>query len=718
MNVHKLLLGTVLLGCVLVTTAGAKPITMPEEDMALLETHYALRPMVQPGGETPLSRQYLKLLQNYMPYIRQRIQPWPQAEGAHYHKRDGSAEHDVRQNASVANAAGILAVYGDTSMREESLNITRGLLRYLAVTHKANLLPTGDGKPWGDHWQSALWAAIAGQGAWLIWDQLDPVTQLLTGRMLAHEADRFVGRPPDDGYKSDTKAEENAWNSRVIVLAWCMFPNHPHADQWWETANIYMMNSFSTAADHQESTVVEGRPVKDWVQTVTIYPDYTLENHNRVHPDYMSTVSILLRNAQNIREAGLQPPDTCWHHAADVLRVLKLLTAANGSHFYVNGQDWWPHRHDCPLAFGGLASVLMQDRESAYLERAALDVFLKLHSRFPDGAAFHPREYNYPNLEEEMMARYSELYLAHRYFGELQPVTRQQYQQNVSTAREFGPGGFVIHRTPEKFASFAWVNNAMGLVFPQGDTWFTSPDTRSMLGHIRVQGVQDSQPRLLRHKAQVLDGEAGFSFVAAFERAGGAVLQEIAMVSLAEAPVLYVERLTALRDLEMDGWGTGTHVYLNEDAPPVARNYRTITTPGSSFNVTGLSEEPQEVIPLSGPWVSVDGRLGIRRAPQGPMALTANHTYERNRLNQEIAPIVGQAGSYTAGQVISQAAVLYQPGAPADPGPLKLTPLGAPVLLVETDGAAVAVNFGSSAVNVKVSDLDVRLDPHSAHVRQ
>jgi hypothetical protein len=41
--------------------------------------------------------------------------------------------------------------------------------------------------------------------------------------------------------------------------------------------------------------------------------------------------------------------------------------------FYINGQDWWPHRHEMALIAGGLAGVLLPDKCAARFEIAALE---------------------------------------------------------------------------------------------------------------------------------------------------------------------------------------------------------------------------------------------------------------------------------------------------------------------------------------------------------
>jgi len=114
--------------------------------------------------------------------LQKNLHEWPLEPGAKFHKRDGSQEHAVRQNASVALALALLASSGglDHGIADATRAASPGgrhrVDRYLSITHAANFLPTGDGKKWGDQWQSAFWAGLAGQAAWLVWDKLARTT--------------------------------------------------------------------------------------------------------------------------------------------------------------------------------------------------------------------------------------------------------------------------------------------------------------------------------------------------------------------------------------------------------------------------------------------------------------------------------------------------------------------------------------------------------------
>ena len=718
-----LLLRVLLFATAALLLSGVRPVASSdsrdgEETKAMAEAFHAAVPK-EPGPETPLARRYLALLERYLPYIRSNLRDWPQLPGARYHKRDGSQEHDVRQNATVAYGLAVLGKYGRRPDRDELIRDCAAILRYLSATHRANHLPTGDGKQWGDQWQSAHWTAYAGSAAWLIWDHLDEDTRLAVARMVEHEADRFNERPPDDGEWADTKAEENGWNSQAPALACCLFPNHPRAALWDERARLYMMNSFSVRADHEDATIVDGRPVRDWVTTVCLHDDFTLENHDRVHPDYMGAGTMQLRNALVYLSAGREVPQSCLHHVPDVLRVFMQLVSWQGASFYVNGQDWWPHRHDVPLAFGGFCAALLHDPLAARMERDALDSLEKLHSRFSDGRAYHRHEYNYRNIEEELIARYAELYLLHRYCGDTPPSSRKEFERALAGARIFEAGGFVIDRSPERFVSFAWVNGAMGLLYPGGDTYFTSPDTSSLLGRISVRGTKDPAPAVSVKTVRVLDpGKGGFAVAGRFLRCEGKVAQDAAMVSLPGGPVVYLERLTALENLTLEESATGTFVILNENAPPLARNVRTLTTAQGRQDIAGQSETPDETFVLDTSFADLDGRLTVHAAPAGRMRYVARHSYRSSRLDQELAafytagPLEIESGKTFSERALAAFAV---PGGRAGQA-LRLTRFGAPVLAAEVAGRLVAVNFGNSPVRLSLFGTEETLEPFAVAI--
>jgi len=704
-------------------------------ERAKLAEPFRVHPHAELGAETPLSRACYRRLLDYVRLTQPQIHDWPDADGCRYHKRDEHTELAVRQNATVAlgYAAALAGSYerADTGASRDKAAAGRtevrlsrsaasadllGLLRYLALTHKANFLPTGDGKSWGDQWQSAFWAAIAGQAAWLVWDDLDDELRLLTARMIAHEADRFLNQPPPSGEWKDTKAEENAWNSEILALAACMFPDHPNRPAWHEQAVVYMINSLAREADQQDARIVDGRPAAERITAVTLHDDYTLENHGRVHPDYLASGFLMLRNALLYQAAGAAAPESCSYNVRETFDVFKRLVAANASCYYVNGQDWWPHRHDVPLMFAGFMNVLGSDPDAAYLEIAALRFFARMHGRFPDGRAYDPREFNYANAEEEMFCRYAELYLLHRMLGDgPAPSTPDEFIRNQCGVHYYRAGGFVTHRTPEKFASFAWRNGAMGLVYAADrtldNTWLTAPSTRGLVGYIHCEGLEDGDPVLEEHRVDTTD--SGFAVTARFTRCEGKIEQWLAMISLPGPAVVYLERLVAREPVTVTEVATGTVGILNEDGPGIVPNRRTLYHDKGQDTVIGASDEPARLINLEGKWINVDSRFGVVSS-RDALVYRDNNAYDTARLEETIiGNRLVDVGPVEAGREFSRCALLIVPNQPntATARSRLLFPADTgPILGVKLRTTGVAANLGNARARAMIVDFPVELD--------
>jgi len=690
-------------------------------DRPKLSGAFRVRPHGDLGPETPLSRVCHKRLLDYVRLTQPQMRDWPQADACRYHKRDDHTELAVRQNATVAlgYAAALAGPYERAvtgAPRDKAAADLHGLLRYLALTHTANFLPTGDGKPWGDQWQSAFWAAIAGHAAWLVWDGLDDDLRVMVARMVAHEADRFLQQPPPSGLWKDTKAEENAWNSDILALADCMFPDHPNHATWHEQAIVYMINALVREADQNDARVVDGHPAAKRITAVTIHDDYTIENHGRVHPDYLASGSLMLRNALLYQGAGLPVPDSASYNVRETFAVFKRVVAANGSCYYVNGQDWWPHRHDVPLMFAGFMNVLGNDPDAAYLEIAGLRFFARMHGRFLDGRAYDPREFNYANAEEELFCRYAELYLLHRIAGDgPSPSAPDDFVRSQSGVHHYTAGGFVTHRTTEKFASFAWRNGAMGLVYPQDrtldNTWITAPSERGLVGRIQCEGIEDTPPALEEHRVDTTDN--GFAVTARFGRCQGKVEQWLAMISLPGPAVIYLERLVAREQVTVTEVATATLAILNEDAPGIAPNQRTLYHAKGQQTLTGASQEPPRLLSLETKWLNIDNRFGVVGS-RDAIAYRDNNAYERARLEEEIvANHLTDLGPVEAGQEFSRCALLVMPNQlrAATARSRLLFPAGTQNILgVKLRKTGVAANLGPDRAKAMIVDFDVELD--------
>ena len=134
------------------------------------------------------------------------------------------------------------------------------------------------------------------------WDSLSSSTRTAVAKTVEHEANRFLNdtvpywTAPDGtvNYPGDTKAEENAWNARILAVAQAMMPDHPNVAQWREKASELLVSSYSRPSDLTNTTLVDGKPVKDWINGYNVFEDGVAINHYRVHPDYdLTTLNLI-----------------------------------------------------------------------------------------------------------------------------------------------------------------------------------------------------------------------------------------------------------------------------------------------------------------------------------------------------------------------------------------------------------------------------------------
>ena len=147
-------------------------------------------PAIQPGDE--FGRKLVQLMQLHSRYVLAEIdrdyksfKDLPEFPDVEYYypfgRRDASTEHSIRPLGDLAYGVAVMLKTGTYSAEvakvdvAESLRRTELAIRGIAFTHRAN---RKTGRTWGgrgsdrNRWQAAYWASLAGQSAWMLWDDL------------------------------------------------------------------------------------------------------------------------------------------------------------------------------------------------------------------------------------------------------------------------------------------------------------------------------------------------------------------------------------------------------------------------------------------------------------------------------------------------------------------------------------------------------------------
>jgi hypothetical protein len=260
----------------------------------------------------------------------------------------------IRGSCGVAVAYAVLvdAMPGNSTNALRLLRI-RQALNYAANTHcSATNLPYWcvDGHKWGwatnsTDWQTPEWSGSLGFACLLVQSNLPVQTITNCQRVIASEAGHRATIAPPSGHVSDTKAEENAWDSNILALGAAWLSTNANAANWLLAAKQYLVNSY-TLPDNS------GDPLAPGITTDTLYGSYALENHGFFHPTYEMVAGMSL--GDSLLMARLSNPTVATqlqafadHNLPAVwTNVLSSTVFDSGEFGYPAGLDWELHDYE------------------------------------------------------------------------------------------------------------------------------------------------------------------------------------------------------------------------------------------------------------------------------------------------------------------------------------------------------------------------------------
>lgn len=235
---------------------------------------------------------YLRMLEDFVPHAEEYWRSSDISEpntGRYVASGPGVTQSRGSGNLAIAYATLLTA----NPEKEEFAVVPREVMmdhliksiRHTALTNK--LSGAGYDRWGGGTWQASLETYSWGLAAHLIWDELDDDTRELVERVVVGEANILIEKPIDSGTPGNTAAEDSGWNTPTPALAAVMFPEDPNRAKWEETATRLALNASSAEQDHDSEQVIDGRPLKDWIdwiESTNLNPDLTMENHGFFNP--------------------------------------------------------------------------------------------------------------------------------------------------------------------------------------------------------------------------------------------------------------------------------------------------------------------------------------------------------------------------------------------------------------------------------------------------
>jgi hypothetical protein len=321
-------------------------------------------PAVQPSDA--FGQKLVNLLQVHSRYVHAEIArdyqtagDLPEYPGVAYYYPFGnheSTEESIRPLADMSLGIATMlktGIYSPEAARiseKDALHQVELCIRGIAMTHRANRVK---GRNWGGRcgnstcWQAGYWASVCGEAAWMLWDELSHDTRRTVAKMMEFEADSFISyRVPyrwaldeTDLDPGDTKSEENAWNARLLAVAQAMMPDHPNVAQWRQKASELQVSAYSRQSDKSNAAIVDGKPVREWINGSNIAEDGVIVNHSMIQPDY-TACDAELRGTTVIAAslAGQQIPESTFFNSKIVYSALTEIAFEPGPSAYGKGQ--------------------------------------------------------------------------------------------------------------------------------------------------------------------------------------------------------------------------------------------------------------------------------------------------------------------------------------------------------------------------------------------
>jgi len=587
--------------------AGDAPGPLPNE-----RQHFAAPPIV--GREDEFCRRAYRVMLRGAAFCKDLYREWPTEPDCGYLGWGGHSEKEIDANLQMAHLYAILTHFGPYDerttgvSREEALRRVKGVIRYCCFTHSSGPHVCTSGKHWGGGWHDASWSTFLAHPVWISWPELDEPTREMATRVIAAEADRFLDVDPPSGKTDNTQAESNAWNTRALAVAAVMFPTHPRAGAWREAYQRWAMNSLSIAADRQDDTLIDGRPVREWVTTENVHADFTLENHGSVYPVYMwATINGLCHSAGYYVLAGQKPPEAAYHHLRDMYDVYKRLQTWEGLPAYVNGSDKFLHLQVVDIAIHSFFAQVFGDREAAHLEQVELDILEKMQARFTDGRLYPVEEVGPWSRVGNLGGSLGTSYLLHYVCqANVEPSGWEALERRISGASYFPEGKFLLHRTPEKLVSFAWSkpHRVMGLVLPREGSWLVTPHVHGLTGMLREQGKRaDNRIKIEDLKMDVRKN--AFTITVTALRCGGRVEHRWTLDSPPGPEATFQHKMVARQPVTLEHVETGTIGIGRE----LGTDQVTVHSPEGTWTLGGLADAVDKTLEFPGGRATVGRRL-------------------------------------------------------------------------------------------------------------
>ena len=548
-----------------------------------------------------------------------------------------SNEDGVRTNADYSFICAFLYKYG----KPEGVTLPAGItwdnvkewairsLTYGYSTHCAlDLARCTDGRTWGSAgvsigsgqprytWESSLWAQSLAFVYWMLHDELTPSQRASIKTMICEEADLQLTRTIPHGYLDDTKSEENGWDTNILACAVALFPNEAKADAWYLKMRQFAMTTYSINQDKYDTSLVDGKPVKDWYIGTNLFDDYTLQNHAFFHTSYQNIaiqeLSESYMTLAMMQEGNKYPLTPALKHNVRPMwdNVLKYLAMADGELAMPNGNDWSMFLFDQLASYTAMACIY-RDPDALMLENMAFKYTRARQATTNDGAWMLNSDIGGRRMGVTGR-RVVMTYLYHKNFStaDMQPSTWEDFSARHETTRYYPYVNVIRSNTKDRLTVFSWAGSKrsytgmLGTSSPDKNKIFipyTKGNMGNFTGFFQVAGKNTTATPTVRGNYAMFPN--AYTMNGQLSMCGASLDQRFVLYSTSGNAVIYLYDLYGLSSGTMTIEGGGL---MGVSTDPFTNQTRTLYYKGGNYTGNGAAARN-----FTSPWVNIDNEVGI-----------------------------------------------------------------------------------------------------------
>ncbi|NSW90070.1 MAG: hypothetical protein HPY74_05165 [Firmicutes bacterium] len=655
--------------------------------------------------ENELCKKSYSILLKWLPYAEKQYQEWDIRKNCG-HFFGGSYWYGL-ETAGTALVYAVIARLGEYDEkitgipRSQVLKRAVSAIRYLGFTHDTgpddcvrvqSANPHCSFRKWGGKGDGFFQASQHGVpisqfglAAWILWDKLDDETRILVQNVLSNYADSWSKEKPRNGTYFDTQCEENGWTALGIAIAAVMFSKHQNAELWRQKAIEWLLCACTTYLDRFNRSNYLGKPLAGgWINSITIHPDYTTENHGFVHPNYLSAGLIFGGHISLFNLlAGQEIVPNPFLHWDDIYeKALKVWTMYDGLITPIQGQDWWYNQQAGTAVVHAYLNIFKKNEDAASLERMALESVAKIQDSNKNGCLYEARgeecritEFQTAkDMEHQAACGIAKIYLLHCFGGEGKiPTSKEELNLKLKGVYNYPYGNSIIHRTQNSFSCFSWRNCVMALTLPQKGMWTVTAMISSYTGVVKlrdnkqntestcilnteINDEQGNKSNKISNKnsnnslnfgitnedvirnvidENIIPREDGFAVTARIERGRRELLQDVSFVALPDGNTVYIEKFTAAEDCMVEEMKTGTIGIRNEHygyMPNVAKGYRNVYLEGDKIETFEgyYGKDPDRIVEWQNvSYINIDNEIGYIIFNNNSVEYVNKHQYPK-----------------------------------------------------------------------------------------